>query len=314
MAVVESESYVGDDAGGWYRSERWDFAAVAADYSGGAGDVHHCVYRSDEYFVGVAADQSRFGVGSGAGGECGRDFLLGISGAADSRWAPGEILESEEIHQCVARVLGGVRGWVRVRADVSRDADFAVAARRGGERRVSGDVDFDFALVLESRAGAGECVVAVVLAGRGDRVVAVFGMDARSLELARDADCRRRAAVCVADHLASFYSGSSERCKVAAGGGTRAGCSDASSGSEQPRRRGFEPIVCCGAVATTGAFARGSLFLFRRGANGIAVLVAERDGRVQGIERAGDGIPLYAAVYRRGDQFAGRGTAFGSGA
>src|SRR5437016_2081181 len=48
--------------GRWRRGWHGDFAEVAADYSGGAGDVYDRVYRSDEYFAGVAANQPGFGV------------------------------------------------------------------------------------------------------------------------------------------------------------------------------------------------------------------------------------------------------------
>ena len=152
----------------------------------------------------------------GASRQCGRHFLLGIPGAPDSRRPSGEVLESEKIHQRAAGLLGRVRGLLRLRADVSRDAGRAFAAGSSRERCLSRDSDFAVALVFKGGAGARQRVVAPLPPGSRDRFVAVFGLGARSLELAVDVDRRRLAAVCVADHLARVHSGSS--------GAKRSGC------------------------------------------------------------------------------------------
>src|SRR5260370_3683892 len=207
------------NAGAWRAAGNefaWRLAALDSNHSRRASDVHDCVYRSNQYLPGPAADQPRLESGSATSGNGRRYLFLGIPCIANPGRPFGKILEPEEIHQRPAGGVGNVCRRLRTRAHLSTIAHPSAAPGSGRERSFSCDSDSTVALVLARRARSRQRFLATLFAGSSHRGITILGMDARPLELAGDASRRGVAAIPVAWPLARGYPGPSSRCRVVA--------------------------------------------------------------------------------------------------
>src|SRR5258708_30615230 len=189
----------------------WRLAALDSNHSRRAGDVHDCVYRSNQYLPGPAADQPRLESGSATSGNGRRYLFLGIPCIANPGRPFGKILEPEEIHQRPAGGVGNVCRRLRTRAHVSTIAHPSAAPVSGRERSFSCDSDSTVALVLARPARSRQRFLATLFAGSSHRGITIFGMDARPLELAGDASRPVTAPISVACLLDPGYPVTSHR-------------------------------------------------------------------------------------------------------